>query len=331
MATNFFTDRERREFKFSRALQAISEDRLTGSLEGEMLTEAALRAGKPYTAGQIYLPFELMRRDLDISSGAHLVATETPAAYDVLRPSSKALRAGAQILDVTGNQSIPRVTGTSTAHWLQGDGSGQIAESQITIGAVGVTPKNCGILTEVSQQLTRQTNIDALLQRELLRSMGSALDAAILAGTGIAGQPLGIHNTDGVYIHDAVPDTTWFDVLEMLQAVANANADNVTWIGATDVRTVLSARPRFYGDGREIWLDGTIAGFPAVASTLAPAATLTCGDFSQLIVAMFGDGLEITINPFSNFATGKIAYRAWMTADVSVTTPAAFAVATSIT
>lgn len=331
MATNFFTERERREFKFSRALQAISENCFTGSLEGEMLTEAALRAGKPYSAGQIYVPFELMRRDLDISSGAHLVATETPAAYDVLRPSSKALRAGAQILDIVGNQSIPKVTGTSTAQWLQGDGSGQIPESQITVGEVGVTPKNCSILTEVSQQLTRQTNIDALLQRELLRSMGSALDAAILAGTGIAGQPLGIHNTAGIYTHDAVADTTWDDVLGMLEAVADANADNVTWIGAPDARTTLSARPRGYAGNREVWLDGTIAGFPAVVSTLAPAATLTCGDFSQLIIAMFGDGLEITINPYSNFATGKISYRAWMTADVSVTTPAAFAVATSIT
>lgn len=329
MATNFFTERERREFKFSRALQAISEDRLTGSLEGEMLTEAAQRAGKPYTAGQIYLPFELMRRDLDIGSGAHLVATETPAAYDVLRPSSKALRAGAEILDVVGNQSIPRVTGTSTAQWLQGDGSGQITESQITVGEVGVTPKNAGILTEVSQQLTRQTNIDALLQRELLRSMGSALDAAILAGTGIAGQPLGIHNTTGIYSHTGFTD--WEDVLAMLQAVEEANADNVTWFAPPAMRTVLSTGLRTTPSGSEIWNDGKICGLPAVASTLAPAATLTCGDFSQVIIAMFGDGLEITINPFSNFATGKIAYRAWLTADVSVTTPAAFAVATSIT
>lgn len=329
MATNFFTERERREFKFSRALQAISEDRLTGSLEGEMLTEAAQRAGKPFTAGQIYLPFELMRRDLDISSGAHLVATETPAAYDVLRPSSKALRAGAQILDVVGNQSIPKVTGTSTAQWLQGDGSGQITESQITVGEVGVTPKNCGILTEVSQQLTRQTNIDALLQRELLRSMGSALDAAILVGTGIAGQPLGIHNTPGIYSHTGYTD--WEDVLGMLQAVEEANADNVTWFAPPAMRTFLSSGIRATPTGSEIWNDGKICGLPVVSSTLAPAASLTCGDFSQVLIAMFGDGLEITINPFSNFATGKIAYRAWLTADVSVITPAAFAVATSIT
>lgn len=331
MAANLFTDRERREFKFSRALQAISEDRLTGSLEGEMLAEAAQRAGRPHTGGQIFLPFELMRRDLDISSGAHLVATERPHAFDALRPSSQALRAGANILEVVGNQAIPRVTGTSTAHWLQGDGSGQISESQITVGEVNVTPKNAGIVVGVSQQLVRQSNIDALLQRELLRSMGSALDAAILAGTGIAGQPLGIASTPGIYVHEAVADTTWDDVLGMLEAVADANAESVTWIGAPDVRTTLSARPRSSVGGREIWLDGTIAGFPAAVSTLAPAATLTCGDFTQLVIALFGDGVEITINPFSNFATGKIAYRAWLTADVSLISPAAFAIARTIT
>jgi len=148
---------------------------------------------------------------------------------------------------------------------------------------------------------------------------------------GIAGQPLGIHNTPGIYSYDEVADMDWADVLAMLEAVSDANADNVTWFGTPAVRTLLSNRARLPAASGEIWLDGTISGFPAVASTLAPAASLTCGDFSQVIIAMFGDGLEITINPFSNFATGKIAYRAWLTADVSVTTPAAFAVATSIT
>lgn len=329
MANPIFTERESKGFSFTRLVKALQDGSLRGTHEGELCTEFAMRSGKMPVDGHALVPFELFTRDLDISSGAHLIATETPAAYDVLRPRSKALRVGAQIVEAVGNQSIPRVTGTSTAQWLAGDGTDQIVESQTTIGAVGVTPKNCSILTEISHQLVQQANVEAFMRRELLRTIGSALDAAILAGTGIAGQPLGIHNTPGIYSHTGYTD--WEDVLGMLQAVEEANADNVTWFAPPAMRTFLSSGIRATPTGSEIWNDGKICGLPVVSSTLAPAASLTCGDFSQVLVALFGDGVNIQVNPYSNFASGKIAYRAWMTADVSVITPAAFAVATSIT
>jgi HK97 family phage major capsid protein len=236
------------------------------------------------------------------------------------------------MLEFTGNASVPKVTAPSTGTWLADEFS-PITESQATIGEISLSPKNCGILTEISAQLSRQTNIDAFMRRELLRTTGSTLDAAVLAGTGVSGEPQGIHSTSGVG-SVTVDATLTFeeDIGEMLRLITEADAgEDITWFGSPAVRKLLAGYSRNPGGiGDAIWNDHTIAGYLAIASRVAPAGTLTVGAFGELIVGLWGDGIEIMVNPYSDFSRGKISYRAWLSADVAVTTPAAFAVAKSV-
>lgn len=330
-----FTSSETREFSLSRALVTASEGGLRGSLEAEMLQEATQRAGKQYTDVQFYVPFELMTQTRDMSAAGvlgsqYLVGEEAPFALDVLRPYSATLRAGAQMMEFKGNASVPKVAAPSTGYWLA-DEFTAITESQATIGEVALAPKNCGIITEISAQLSRQANIDAFMRRELLRTMGSTLDGAIFSGTGASGQPLGIHATTGV-VGVSGTSIDWTDVTDLLYAVAEADGqEGVSWFAPPAVRRLLSRRERITGGGRSIWDDNAIAGYPAIASRVAPADTLTVGAFGEVIVALFADGVEITVNPYSDFTRGFIQYRAWLAADIAVTAPAAFAVAKSIT
>lgn len=329
-----FTPREKAEFSPTLALIAAAEGNLARTYEGGLLREYGEQIGRHVTDTSFHLPFELLtaRRDLTVAgaSGANLVASETPFALDVLRPYAATLRSGAQMMRFNGDGFVPKVAAPSTATWLA-DESSAITESQATIGQLNMAPKNAGILTEVTAQLARQTNIDGFLQRELLRSMGGALDQAVLSGSGVLGQPQGIVGTSGV---GAVSGTSldWTDVTDLLYTISEADGqEGIAWFGTPQVRRLLARRERVAAGGRSIWDDNTICGYPAIASRVAPTDTLIVGAFSEVLVAMFQDSIEIMVNPYSDFSRGLIAYRAWLSADVAVTAPAAFAVATSVT
>lgn len=333
-APSYYSRREIEEFDLARAVVDSNHDRLRGSLEAEILQDATERAGKTFsTGGGFHVPFELLRRDLTAgSSGAAIVGTETPFALDVLRPYTATLRSGAQMTRFQGNASVPKVAASSTATWLAIEASSSIAESQATIGQVNMTPKNAAILVEVSEQMKRQTNINRFLQRELLRSLGGALDQAIFSGSGASGEPQGIVGTTGV---GSVSGTSidWTDVTDMLYSVAEADGqEGVAWFGTPAVRRLLSRRERVTGGGRSIWDDNAICGYPAYASRVAPTDTLIVGAFGEVMIGMFQDGIDIATGyQIGSFQKGLLSFRAWLSADIAVTAPAAFAVATSIT
>lgn len=329
--TPMYDTRDVAQFRLSRAIMAAGENNFHNTWEYGLLREAAERSGRAITGNGFFVPFELMQRDLTTSTASPLVAVETPAALDVLRPASKVLTASAQMYDVTGNVSLPRVTQSGTAYWLAGDGSGAVTPSQTIIGAMVMTPKNVVSMTTVSGQLARQvTHLDAFLAREMVRTTGVALDLAVLAGSGVSGEVQGIHNTEGVGTAVVDATSTFDDVLSMVEAVTTANGQNITFIAPPAVERLLAGRPRWGGGGRAIWDDGFIHGKPAYSVTGVPAGTLTAGDFGQVIIGIFGDGLTIEVDPFTGFNTGAVSFRSWLTCDVGLVTPSVFSVATSV-
>lgn len=323
-----FTAKEVAQFQLCNALKSAADGNLKGTLEAEMLREASELSGKQFTTSSFFLPFELLRRDLGHTGGASLIGTETPAAMDVLRPASAAIRAGCQVIEATGNIGLPVVSAPGSAYWLN-DGA-SITESQAVVGAVRLEARNVAVRTEVSGLLMRQVrNMEDFLRRDMTRSIGSALDLAILAGSGVNGEPRGILNTTGVAAV-AGAGLTWQGVLAMIEAIENANGTSVSFFGTPAVKKLLSNRERIAGGGRPIWDDGKIAGFNAFAPSNAPAGILTAGDFSRVVVALLGDGLEVAADPASGFQTGAVAFRAWLSCDVGVAQPGAFAVAAGL-
>lgn len=332
MAEQLWTPREIKEFSLRRALIGAAEGSLAKTYEGGLLREFSQVTGKPVTENGFILPFEVLRRDMTAASasGAALIGTSTPFALDVLRPYTATLRSGARVMKFTGNASIPKVAAPSTVTWLA-DETSAITESQATLGEMALSPKDAAILTQVSAKMARQTDIDAFLRRELLRSTGTALDQAIFSGSGVSGQPHGIIGTTGTL---GVSGTSldWTGVTDMLYGVAEADGQNgVSWFAPPSVRRLLSRRERVTGSGFSIWHDDTIGGYPAIASRVAPADTLIVGPFGEVVIAMFTDGIEIVVNPYSGFDFGLISYRSWLSVDIAVTAPGAFAVAESIT
>lgn len=309
--------------------QVYGEDR-------EALEEFAHRAG----IGRIdphrpFVPFSALTRDIQKGgSGGYLVGTNTPEAVDILRPWSVTARAGIQIeTGLKGDQAAPRITGTTTAYWLADEVS-EATDSDFTVGQIALTPHTASVVCAFSRQLARQTNINAGVEREMLRTLGTAVDQAVLSGTGASGQPTGIINTAGIGTQSGT-SLDYEGVCAMKQSVAEANApdESIAFIGTPAVRALLENRERAATGNGFIWDADRVASRPAYASTDIPTDSLICGAWDSVYVGIWGDGFIVEVNPHdpTGFKSGQIRARILLSLDVAVRHAAAINVASSIT
>ena len=335
--------REVKRYSVLRAINALADNNWAGAgLERECHTALEARLGRSPRANSVYIPHEIMTRDLSAgtaSAGGYLVATDNLAGsfIDLLRNRAVVGQLGATILPgLTGNVTIPKLSGAGTAYWLATETTA-ITESAQVFGQLALTPKNVGAYSEISRQLMLQSNpaADMLVMNDLSKVVALALDGAAINGSGASGQPLGILNTSGI---GAVSGTSLgiAGTLELQSDVATANglAPTCAYLSTPAVASLLAQRQRFASTDTPLWeksiLDGTVAGFRAMSTNQVPAATMIFGDFSQIVIAQWGV-LELALNPFANFPAGIVGVRAWLTCDVGVRQAGAFSLATAIT
>lgn len=324
------------KFSLSRVLQEMRSERgLHDGYEREVTGAAATISGGTFDPHRVIVPWAaLATRDFSQSNGGYLVADRLGDPIDVLRPFSVVAEAG--VTTLTGlreNLILPRVTATPTAAWVAEDGVSQYSESQPTIGTVSLTPKVAAVLLDFSHQFQRQAaSLEMLLRQQLLGAVGALFDQAFFAGTGNSGQPMGLVGTANVGTQSGT-SMDYADILAMRMAVLSAGGreENLSWVGPPGVQEILGQVERITGAGRFCWDDDGILGRPAHATETAPARTLIVGDFSKAIVALWGAGIKVEINPYAAFNTGKLSARVVLDVDIAFPLPTAFCVASSIT
>jgi HK97 family phage major capsid protein len=323
-------------FSLARALNEMASGGLVSGLEAEVAQEAARAAGGKHDPHRAVFPWAVFSRDLTVASasgGGYLTSTDVGDVVDVLRPYSVTAASGLQVeTGLTSSLTLPRVTAVPTAAWLSTEGTAA-TESQPTLGSVTIAPKMVGAYTEASRLLLKQAPVlaDRMVRDQLLRVVGRSIDVAVLAGSGASGQPTGILNTPGIGTQ-AGASLTWAGVLNMLKTATTANAtdSNIVYLATPAVREILQAREVVSTSGRFLWDADQIANRPARVTTDMPAATMLAGDFSTVLLALFGAGLTVEVNPYAQFAAGIVGFRCLVHADVGVLQPAAFVAATSV-
>lgn len=228
-----------------------------------------------------------------------------------------------------GWPGIPFVQAPAAASWIANEGD-PVPESEMTFGLRDVTGKTLGFNFRMTRRLKLNMGQagDALIAEQALRTIATGLDAAILAGTGGSGQPLGLLFTPGLF-EQAGASLGWSGIQAMQKAVLDAGSAEsaIRWVGATNVRQLLAARERAAGSGF-IWADRQIDGGPAAAAREAPGGTLFCGDFSSVVVTMSAVTVLVDNRRVTN---GSSLVVLLVDADVSVLYPAQLARATSVT
>ena len=330
--------KERKEFRLVRAIAALANPndrrlREAAAFEFEASEAAAQRYGR--SAQGVMIPTDVLgswKRDLNTTDDNELVATDLLSGdfVDVLRNASSVMAAGARMLTgLNGNVSIPTKATASAGGWISTQG-GASSESEPTFGAINMSPKTIGAFTDMTRQMILQSSLDieALVRDDLTQALAIAIDKGGLEGTGLNGQPTGILSTVGVNtvtaFAAAVPTFAEMVSLETAVAVDNALIGNLSYI--TDAATAggLKTRAKDAGSGMFVLERGEANGYPLIVSQQATAGNVYFGNFSDLLIGMWG-GLDITVDPYTSSNTGTVRIVALQSVDVGVRHAVSFA------
>ncbi len=338
-----------KDYSLCRAIGNMAHERRTG-IEHEVSQD--LQRTHRAEHGGIIVPWQVFTRADIVGSdsfGGYLVETLNLDAVDALRPSTVAIQLGATVIPAPygANVNVPRQTGVGTASWLTNEQT-TITESDQVFGQIASSPHTLAAYTEVSRLLTLQaapSPAEFVVRRDLVATVGRALDLAAFFGSGTAGAPHGLAGMTGVntFTNTTASVTTIIGAAVALGDGLNASAG----VASTKaVAGLLRERPETTYSTRMLWegslIAGNCCGFPARSSSQLTAGSFFIGSFDFMNVIIWGEGIEVAANPYgsasagggpdaSNFQRGVIGVRAFLTADIAVSYPSAFNYASSTT
>lgn len=339
--TASFPHEEARKYNLVRAIRSTLEGNFRDTFEHEVHQHVVKTTNREFRG--IGIPDNVLfgkRTDMDTTTNAYLVGTETKADMyvDAFRNPPICVRAGAQVINgLVGNVSIPSLTGSGTASWV--DENSAASESSLTISQLTMTPHTCsGNMTYTRRLMLQSTpQINALVQNDLAKIVTVAIDSAALCGSGSSYTPEGIVYNSSVNLTSTGGTISYDALLEMEENVATYNGlqGKLAFVVPPSVRK--SLRQLFlnttYGEiplfqpGREKDM-GNIIGYDAyVSNQLAQYSGNDCiifGDFSQLMIGMWS-GIDLIVDQYTESTKGNVVISVFSDIDILIRHPQSFA------
>jgi HK97 family phage major capsid protein len=327
--------KEVRRYSIANAIRCqIPNSGVDGGFERECSQEVARVVGR--SARGLFVPFDVQvaKRDLQIAgagTGSNMVATNLMAGdfITALRANMALPKLGVKVLSgLSGDIAIPKGAAVS-ATW--GTETADADEVTPVLSQVTGTPKTVKARTNISRKLIMQSSVDieAFVQNELAVALAVAIDKSAFNGAGTA-EPVGLLtgpiSTD-VAVTAGTP--TYAEMCNLVATVTgkNVNLDMLKFAVTNEVFWKLAATatstngPLFVAD----IMTGKIMGRPTVVSENVTANYGFIGDWSQMILAMWGNGLDILVDPYSGSSSGLVKVVSFMDADILVAQADAFA------
>ncbi len=279
--------------------------------------------------GQFVIPHAVLaNRALTVSgtSSATVGTVLDGSQYiDVLRSKSILGPLGVNFMTgLVGNIAIPKMTAGATGYWVAE--ATAITGSAPTLGQVNGTPHTSGVLVDISRLMLLQSTPSAedFVRNEITERLARTLQLAVFGGTGNDGQPsaittaLGINNPS---VTQGAPTYT-----ELLGFPGNiladsAEADGQRWAMTGGVWQKLAGT---FTDGTakaEKVLDfqsKTCLGFPYFVSEDVGANSLFFGDFSTVVVGVWGAGIDLNMDTATLSSSGGLRLVGLQDVDVMV-------------
>jgi len=295
------------------------------------------------------------------TKGEEVVFTEPGPFIQFLYNRMRLKELGAQTISgLQGNIAFPKQTGKASGSWVAENPGADVADSNLTLSQVLMSPKTYQSSASYSRQLLAQAviDIDNLIRMDLASDCALAIDLAGIKGTGSADDPTGILHTAGVQNYVVAADAgnggkpTWDDITLMEELLENVNADQVGefgWLTTPGIKGLFKRTPRLlYAPaggttvnvtGDPIWTDeDTIDGYEARSSNQVPknlvkgtsganCHALIVGVFNTLINGLWGSGFELVVDPYRLKKQGLIELTTFILTDWANRYPVAFATA----
>lgn len=325
------------------AIACQIENRSASGALAEFQAEAK-RQGLTARNGGILVPTSIFeKRTTMTTTGAAAVVPDDYRAdqfIGLLRNSLIVRQLGARVLPgLRGDTVLPKATGAATAYWV-GEGDA-LTESNTTYSSIKLEPKTVGALTAFSRNLALQSNpsIEALLRDDISAVVGLAVDKALIHGTAVAKQPVGILNVSGIQTAN-LATLSWVTIVAMLEKLGLENITPNAVLTHAKAATKLQTTLKDASAGSVYLMDGgRVAGLPAYVTNQLDAKSGTpdkgrviAGDFSQIVIGEWGV-TEILANPYATgyYEKGDVQLRIMHTMDAVVRHPKAFVVAEDMT
>ena len=325
------SEKETKRFSILRAINAMANPTDRKAQENAKFEfEASEAAQRSYgtTAQGLMLPSEVLRnwnqRDLSAGSDGDLIGQDYRAGdfIDVLRNNSAVMPLATMLNGLSGDVKIPRKTAAASAAFISSEG-GAAGESELTVGNVSMSPKSLGAFTDITRQLMIQSSIDVenLVRNDLAASMAIAIDDAALEGSGSSGNPTGITNTSGInsvsLSSAAAPTFAEMVSMETAVRVDNALLGDLAYIVHPTNYGTLKTTEKATNTAQFVAVNDEINGYSAVVSPQLTANNYVFGNFSDLLIGMFG-GLDIVVDPYTSSSSGTVRIVALQSVDVAV-------------
>lgn len=317
-------------FSLSRAILTAHEGRQQVGAEAEVIAEG--RKNNPHARGQIVVPGFVLKRDLygNTASGAvdaAVTGKQTLSGQMLIAHHGEPVLAslGATLVNATGSSTfvVPYLSRTDAA----ATGEGTSADSTAGFNELSLTPTRYSRRVDVTQLALRSNGsaLDQILLQDFQAAHAWAQDAAGFAA--IKASATFVPATE--YGTDDLKTTSILDIMNLCSEIQAATRDSSTptlvcspigfevlnSVVATSLNQTLAQVYRASAGGEVIaavgMIDGDIPAEKALASVAASrefvgAGLIAGGYFPDLIIARWGDGVDLVIDPYSAAQDGVL-------------------------
>lgn len=325
---------EVRRYSLLRAIQAQLGGRVDAGFERECSEAVAKQLGK--SARGMFVPWDIMtaQRDLQIvggGTGSNFVQkTVLPGSFiEAIRARAILPRLGVPILSgLVGDIALPKM-GAITGYWIAETAAP--TESTPVLSQVTGTPRTVAGTVDYSRKLAMQSSLDveSLIISDLTKALAQTIDKAAFNGAGTS-EPTGLLtgpiSTD-VSVTAGTPTfaeiasimSTVEDKIDDIEAAKWAITGAAFWkLAATATSTGASS---FVAD----YMTSRILGAMAVRSGNVTAKYGIFGDWTQMVLGMWGNGLDLRVDPYSGSKSGLVSVTGFMDCDIMVRNAEGFA------
>jgi HK97 family phage major capsid protein/HK97 family phage prohead protease len=351
--------KEQREYSLARMIRAqATNDWSDAGFEREMSDEVQRRTGR--AARGVYVPDFAWRAGAMATAATGAVGDENvvdnfiPTVHrgdmfiEALRAKQVMANLGVTFMGgLTNRIKMPKFSAGATAAFVEELGA--VADQSQTDAGVTLQPRTMGAYVDISRLALKESvpALDQIVQDDLLRAAADLIESAAINGSGSGGAPTGILNNGDVGNVDISAGTdvaalTWADLTDLVKTVEDAdgiiNAQTLGWLSNPKVKAKMANTVKVSSTDSIMLLNdpwNSIYGYRAeftsnVPSNLNPgdggtdASALIFGDFSQLIVGLFG-GADIMIDETTGGLAGTTRIILHQDVDIAIRNGASFA------
>ena len=352
--------KEAKRYSLLKALNASSRGDWQGAgFEAEMSQESALKRGKQPQG--FYVPDfawngNHQKRELTVgtnaSGGFFAPSAQLGSEWiDALRANMVLPGLGMQIMSGLSTKiQIPKVSAGASAAFVAE--SGAVSDNTQTTAQLTLVARTLGARTSCSRLLLLESDpsIEAIVRNDLVAAVANKIEDVLIEGGG-SNEPTGITQVGGnlgtvaLGTNGAAP--TWAAITNLVKEVetdnAAINAGTLGFLTNPKAKSKLANTAKVGSSDSVMILNdpwNALYGYPMAITTNCPSdltkgtgsalSAMIFGDFSQLIMASFGGGPDILVDPYSSSNDGTVKILIFSEIDSAVKHDESFAVITDM-